>query len=46
MALRSPAEFKEGLQDGRVIYYKGKQIKDIVAHEDLGIGVELSLIHI
>ena len=40
MALRSPAEFKEGLQDGRVIYYKGKQIKDIVAHEDLGIGVE------
>ncbi len=40
MALRSPAEFKEGLKDGRVIYYRGERVEDVVAHEDLGIGVE------
>ncbi len=40
MALRSSSEFKDGLNDGRVIYYRGKQVQDVVAHDDLGIGVE------
>ena len=40
MALRSSSEFKDGLNDGRVIYYRGKQVQDVVAQDDLGIGVE------
>jgi 4-hydroxybutyryl-CoA dehydratase / vinylacetyl-CoA-Delta-isomerase len=40
MGLRSPSEFKEGLRDGRVVYYRGELVKDVVAHHDLGIGVE------
>jgi len=40
MGLRSPAEFKEGLRDGREIYYRGELIEDVVSHHDLGIGVE------
>ena len=40
MALRSPSEFKDGLNDGRVIYYRGEKVQDVVAHDDLGIGVE------
>ena len=40
MSLRSPAEFKEGLRDGREVYYRGERIEDVVSHHDLGIGVE------
>ena len=40
MGLRSPAEFKEGLRDGREVYYRGDRIEDVVSHHDLGIGVE------
>lgn len=40
MGLRSPEEFKEGLRDGRVVYYRGEAVDDVVAHHDLGIGVE------
>lgn len=40
MGLRSPDQFKEGLRDGRVVYYRGEAVDDVVAHHDLGIGVE------
>ncbi|MBJ66728.1 MAG: gamma-aminobutyrate dehydratase [Gemmatimonadetes bacterium] len=40
MGLRSPAEFKEGLCDGREVYYRGERIEDVVSHHDLGIGVD------
>lgn len=40
MGLRSPTEFKDGLRDGRVVYYRGELVKDVVSHHDLGIGVE------
>ncbi len=40
MGLRSPEEFKDGLRDGRVIFYRGEQVEDVVEHHDLGIGVE------
>ena len=39
MSLRSAAEYKAGLDDGRVIYYRGEKIKNVVAHDDLGIAV-------
>ncbi len=40
MGLRSPDQFKEDLRDGRVVYYRGEAVDDVVAHHDLGIGVE------
>ena len=40
MGLRSPAEYKESLRDGRTVYYRGQAVPDIVAHSELGIAVE------
>ncbi len=39
MGLRSVAEYKAGLDDGRVIYYRGEQIGNVAEHDDLGIAV-------
>ena len=40
MGLRSAAEFKEGLRDGREVYHRGERIEDVTTHDDLGIGVD------
>jgi len=40
MGLRSPAEYKESLRDGRAVYYRGQPVIDVVAHPELGIAVE------
>ncbi|HJP91093.1 MAG TPA: 4-hydroxyphenylacetate 3-hydroxylase N-terminal domain-containing protein [Pyrinomonadaceae bacterium] len=40
MGLRSPAEYKESLRDGRAVYYRGKLVPDVVAHSELGIAVD------
>ena len=40
MGLRSAGEFKEGLRDGREVYYRGERVKDVTSHHDLGIGVD------
>jgi aromatic ring hydroxylase len=40
MGLRSAEEYKDGLRDGRIVYYRGERVRDVVSHEDLGIGVE------
>jgi aromatic ring hydroxylase len=40
MGLRTAAQFKAGLRDGREVYFKGQRVEDVTAHEDLGIAVE------
>src|SRR5678815_1761879 len=40
MGLRSPAEYKESLRDGRAVYYRGQRVNDVVAHPELGIAVD------
>lgn len=40
MGLRTAAQFKAGLRDGRAVYFKGKKVEDVTTHEDLGIAVE------
>ena len=40
MGLRSAAEFKEGLRDGREVYHRGERVEDVTAHDDLGIGAD------
>jgi aromatic ring hydroxylase len=37
--LRTPAQFKRSLRDGRVVYFKGKRVEDVTTHPDLGVGV-------
>lgn len=40
MGLRSPAEYKESLRDGRDVYYRGERVQDVVAHPELRIAVD------
>jgi 4-hydroxybutyryl-CoA dehydratase/vinylacetyl-CoA-Delta-isomerase len=40
MGPKSPKHYKESLRDGRVVFYKGKQIEDITKHPVLKIGIE------
>ncbi|MBM3278993.1 MAG: gamma-aminobutyrate dehydratase [Candidatus Handelsmanbacteria bacterium] len=40
MGLRSVEQFKEGLRDGRSVYFKGQRVADVTGHEDLGIAVD------
>jgi aromatic ring hydroxylase len=40
MALRTPQEYKASLQDNRVIYYKGEQVKDVTTHPVLQVAVQ------
>jgi len=40
MGLRSAAEYKESLRDGRRVFCKGELVEDVTEHPDLGIAVE------
>jgi 4-hydroxybutyryl-CoA dehydratase/vinylacetyl-CoA-Delta-isomerase len=40
MALKSVQEYKQSLKDGRVVFYKGERVEDVVAHPDLGVAVD------
>lgn len=40
MALRTKQQYREGLKDGRVVYYRGERIEDVTTHEHLGTAVE------
>ena len=40
MALRTPKEYIASLQDNRVIYYKGEQVKDVTTHPVLRVAVQ------
>ena len=39
MGLISPDEYKASLVDGRVVYYKGEKVENVVTHPDLGVCV-------
>ncbi len=40
MAIRTADEYRAGLRDGRVIYYRGEQVRDVTEHEELRIAVD------
>ena len=42
MGLRTAAEYKESLRDGRRVFCKGELVEDVTAHPDLGIAAEHS----
>ena len=37
MPIRTPQQYCEGLRDGRVVYLRGKRIKDVTKDPILGI---------
>ena len=40
MPLKTPAQYKQSLKDGRTVYFRGARVDDVVAHPVLGIAVE------
>ena len=40
MGLRSAADYKSDLRDGRIVFCEGEQVDDVTSHPDLGIAVE------
>src|SRR5262245_54465953 len=40
MALRTPADYRASLQDGRTLYYRGKKVDDMYAHPELRVAVD------
>ena len=44
MGLISAAQYKESLNDGRVVYYKGEKIENVATHPDLGVCADLMAI--
>ena len=40
MALITPEQYKESLNDGRVVYYKGERVDNVATHPDLGVCVD------
>lgn len=41
MGLISAEQYRESLNDGRVVYYKGEKIKNVATHPDLKVCVDL-----
>ena len=41
MALISAEQYKESLNDGRVVYYKGERVENVATHPDLGVCADL-----
>lgn len=44
MGLISPEQFKESLNDGRVVYYKGERVENVATHPNLSVCVDLAAI--
>ena len=44
MALISPEHYRESLNDGRVVYYKGEQVENVATHRNLSVCVDLMAI--
>ena len=42
MGLRSAAEYRESLRDGRVLWYRGARVPDVTTDPELAIAVEHS----
>ena len=40
MALKTPAEFKESLRDGREVYLDGERVDDVTTHPKLKVAME------
>lgn len=40
MGLKTAAEYRQSLRDGRVVYLKGEQVEDVTAHPALKVGVD------
>ncbi len=40
MGLMSPEQFKNSLNDGRIVYYKGEKIENVATHPELSVCVE------
>ena len=38
--LRTGAQYREGLRDGRVVYYNGDRVEDVTTHPSLGLVVD------
>ena len=39
MGLRTPAQYKDALRDGREVYYRGELVPDVTAHPVIGKAV-------
>jgi len=44
MGLITPEAYKESLNDGRVVYYKGEKVENVATHPDLGVCADLAAI--
>lgn len=44
MGLISPEQYKESLNDGRIVYYKGEAVKNVATHPDLSVCADLMAI--
>lgn len=40
MALRTAAQYKQSLRDGREVYYRGQRVADVTAHPVIGVAVD------
>jgi len=40
MGLKTAAEYRQSLRDGRVVYLNGEQVEDVTAHPALRVGVD------
>lgn len=44
MGLITPEQYKESLNDGRIVYYKGERVENVATHPELGVCVDLMAI--
>jgi len=40
MALRTAAQYRESLRDGRVVFYRGQRVPDVTAHPVIRVAIE------
>lgn len=40
MALRTAAQYRESLRDGRVVFYRGQRVPDVAAHPVIRVAIE------
>jgi len=44
MALISPEQYRESLNDGRIVFYKGERVENVATHPDLSVCADLMAI--
>jgi len=40
MALRTVAQYRESLPDGRVVFYRGQRVPNVTAHPVIRVAIE------